>query len=558
MARFFRAKPLGVALFVGAALTVPVVLWTQRGDASLSAGHDQDPGTNPQNATSKRQGKSTKPVSLLAQMGVGGGSQTGTRIQPDTSSPRPLTDRAAGVPGSLPGSVKADERQGRDSMGDRGLLAPINPPRPPVAGPGSPYGAGSPSRLPTDPTAPLETLPYPLGEGGQSGFNPEQLDQLAVELLPRARIITDPAERSLAMGRIARSWISARKFVVAGEALEEASKAALEMKPGLVRDLRILAIVTNRNLLAAEEVRQGGLNRDDTYDEIGADSLLAPDEVDEAARQNAAKQAKAARDHRIAERDFWLKSAQYQWRRAAELAGTLQSDDYRSEILTKVVDSQANGSMEIANVANRLDPSKPDYDQERKALLGLADQALVWASQHARMIELPAWRDKARLGIVIAAASSDQDVRGLEIARSIPQPEFRSDALIRLAEDQAYHGRNQAATATFAEAARTVAAIPLADPRDVLTGVLIDSLITLGRFDDARASVSLYIDPTRRLTALGAVAQSQGQRGLAKSARIWIERDAPPEYRSHLFRRVSDGITLGIDSVRSQVLNTSN
>jgi hypothetical protein len=77
--------------------------------------------------------------------------------------------------------------------------------------------------------------------------------------------------------------------------------------------------------------------------------------------------------------------------------------------------------------------------------------------------------------------------------------------------------------------------------------VLIDSLISVGRFDDARASVSLYPDAARKLAALGAIGESQGRRGLADQARAWIVREVNPEYRPQLLRRVVDGVLNSID-----------
>jgi hypothetical protein len=171
------------------------------------------------------------------------------------------------------------------------------------------------------------------------------------------------------------------------------------------------------------------------------------------------------------------------------------------------------------------------------------------------MIERPIWRNSAAYSIVSNAAVSSQFARGFQIARKIDQPEARTDALIRLAEGQALNGRPEEATAAYNEAARSVALIPQIDPRETLVGVLIDSLITYGRFDDARACVPLYSFPSRQLVALSAVAESQGRRGLAESARIWISREAPPAFRPLLYRKVNDGILASIEKNRSKDLS---
>jgi hypothetical protein len=253
---------------------------------------------------------------------------------------------------------------------------------------------------------------------------------------------------------------------------------------------------------------------------------------------------------------------------------------------------------------------------------GPADQILRDAAAVVPWVERPVWRDRSLVAIASAASSSRQFARGIEVARMIPQPEVRTDALVRLAEGQARFADREAriaeedereaasaderarkltedaerelrteakkealaerdrwlaerdrrradrparlenaraisksATGTFHEAAVAVASIPLADPRAVLAGVLIDNLISVGRFDDARATVVLYPDTARRIIALGAVAESQGKRGAAESAREWINRDVPAEYRAELLRRVNNGILSAIEQNRSRDLN---
>src|SRR5205807_4976509 len=113
-------------------------------------------------------------------------------------------------------------------------------------------------------------------------------------------------------------------------------------------------------------------------------------------------------------------------------------------------------------------------------------------------------------------------------------------------------GDPKGATSTYKEAALAVASIPLDDPRDVLTGVLIDNLISVGRFEDARASVNLYSSVPLKMIALGAIAESQGRRGAAAEALAWINREVPAQYRSQLYRRVSNGVVSTIEQNRSR------
>jgi hypothetical protein len=87
-----------------------------------------------------------------------------------------------------------------------------------------------------------------------------------------------------------------------------------------------------------------------------------------------------------------------------------------------------------------------------------------------------------------------------------------------------------------------------------MTGFLIDSLIATGRFDDARACTVLYPEESGRFVALGAVAESQGRRGAAESARRWIATDVPAAYRPALYRRVAAGVLWTVEQNRSREL----
>ncbi len=174
------------------------------------------------------------------------------------------------------------------------------------------------------------------------------------------------------------------------------------------------------------------------------------------------------------------------------------------------------------------------------------------SAKHARYIRIPQWRDQALLIVVNHASSSDQFARGIEIARSIPRSEIRTDALILIAEGESNSDFLRDSSETYQEAARAVASIPLDDPRSTLNGVLIDSLVTVGRFEDARKCIVFYPDSQRRNAALGAIAESMGRRGLADKARDWIAKEVPEGDQSMLYRRVLDGVLAEEEQTRSQ------
>lgn len=190
--------------------------------------------------------------------------------------------------------------------------------------------------------------------------------------------------------------------------------------------------------------------------------------------------------------------------------------------------------------------SKLDFKSTARALARNADRFLERGAVHASYIRIPQWRDQALISLVRNAAASDQFPRGLAIARTIPRSENLAESLIAIAEGQARSGFQDDASRTYIEAARAVASIPLDDPRSTLNGLLVDSLISVGRFEDARACTAFYPDEPGRVAALGAVAQSMGARGLADRAHAWIEKVPDPDLRAFLARRMLDGMSFKI------------
>ena len=142
--------------------------------------------------------------------------------------------------------------------------------------------------------------------------------------------------------------------------------------------------------------------------------------------------------------------------------------------------------------------------------------------------------------------------------RGINNGESRAEAMLLLAESMCRKNQkelSERASAPYEEAARAVASVQQEGLRGVLVGFLVDSLIATGRFADARACVSLYPDRAQALVALGAVAESQGRRGLAEVARHWIATEVPEQYRSVLYRRVTTGVLIAIEQNRSKDFN---
>lgn len=421
----------------------------------------------------------------------------------------------------------------------------------------------SPSRRPAGGSVPLgpgintdfpgETSLIPFGAtidagliGGVASFS-----TVTDKHLKYAQAITAPGERSLTLSRIARAATFSNQLDMAEKALEYAGAAAMLIDTGLVRDQRLISIITARMNLAEAWLREG---RSDTP--IPAPLAPSPDadaakpDADPIALPNASKPAKS-------DRNALIRRAQVDWQKASEMSTTIGNPTYRSEMMYRVADSIAYGSQSIVNEF----PNAPDNSGDKHStglntsFEGLPDRLLQDAANLCARIDRPVWHDRGLVVVASAAAESRQFARALATARMIPQPEVRTDALLKIAEIQARRNDPDGATATYREAALAVSSIPLDDPRAVLAGVLIDNLISVGRFEDARASVRLYPDQARRVVALGAIAESQGRRGAAASAMAWINNDIPPQYRSQLYRRVSNGVVSAIEQNRNRELS---
>jgi hypothetical protein len=203
-------------------------------------------------------------------------------------------------------------------------------------------------------------------------------------------------------------------------------------------------------------------------------------------------------------------------------------------------------------------PADLKADEQNATYTKLADEILVDSWEVARKIDRLIWKNRAMVRIALSASDSRQYNRGVELARTIDNAESRSEALLLLAEAQCRYQEDQAATPTYQAAAEAVAAIPQAGLRGVMTGFLIDSLIASGRFDDARACTTIYPEESDRFVALGAIAEAQGRRGLADSARRWIATEVSAAYRSALLRRVATGVLWSVENERSKELPLGN
>jgi hypothetical protein len=473
------------------------------------------------------------------------------------------TGMSSGFPGSTGTGRESGSGLGTTGTGAEGMMSPREP--------RALQGMGL--------TRPIDRSGLPnRGTPGAGG-----LSRVTDDLFTDARAVNDPGERALALVRIAQTAIFSRQLEDAHIALFEAGPAALVDRDPLIREQRLTAIINA--LLDLAEARMS----ETTDVDLGApiDDPLAPKPA-AAATPPAVTTPPAAAPPAAAvpaispslekppapaptdpitppqvaalpgpPRISRLRAALPEWAKAVELAIKIDKATPRTESLFRIVESEAYNSQRLVTDPLRAGGGtggRPDPSALEPEIRAFVDNLLISASQHAQMIERPIWRDYAAFSIISNAATSSQFTRGFQIARAIQQPEARTNALIRLAEGQALNARPNEATAAYEEAARSVTLIPQEDPRETLVGVLIDSLISFGRFDDARACVPLYSFKSRQLTALLAVAESQGRRNLAGSAREWISKE-DPAFQAQLYRKVNDGILAAIEQNRSKDLS---
>jgi len=384
-------------------------------------------------------------------------------------------------------------------------------------------------RFPDDPAlGPLFIGPDPGTPA--AGRNPALVSP---EMLENARLITNNYDRSRALQELARESIMSGQILLAHRVLEQAGTAALNEPDPLRHDQLIIELINTTGLLSETVIREGKTQP----------SLLDPSDT----RPEAIPKKL---DPKLS-----LRLAMLEWQRGAYLARRIKNPTYRSEYLDHVVEGLARDSSRILDTSNRPEGGDngavPSNDQDMKEYEKTADDFLVEATRIAAEIERPIWRNLAFVRVAVIAGESRQFARARQIARGIENPEARAQGSLLLAESLARSKQDAAATETYSQVAEAIARVQQEGLRGVLAGFLIDSLISTGRFEDARASLVLYPTESERFVALEAIAEQQGRRGSAEDAREWITREAPAEYRAALYRRVNNGLLAAIRNERS-------
>ncbi len=399
-----------------------------------------------------------------------------------------------------------------------------------------------------DPPGQLETLADPSMGMPIAGLKitEAQAARMVKDLEALALGLTDPSSRAWSLERAGKTRIlsvsdSRAEGVMdslqkARELLLESQRAIQRVTDQLTHDNRAVTLAQTLCQLAAAYQTQA----------LSTDDVPLLDESQKRPPKS------------LAFRKAALDKTREAYAAASVVAGEITDLNMRGEALYKVAEAEARSGGEIVSPRFVINPS-PDSPGETLRREELADRSLAAAAETARTIRRAIWRDRALLAVANQATDASRFDQALSIARSIPHPQARADALVRLAEAECRKGgMAREATKTYSEAAHAVACIPEVDPRWILADVLINSLVITGRFRDARACVPLINDSVRQYEALGMIAEQMGRRGLDEEARAWIDDEIVVEGRQHLLRRVSQGIVASLEQHRTNVQGGRN
>jgi hypothetical protein len=329
--------------------------------------------------------------------------------------------------------------------------------------------------------------------------------------------ISVPEDRSRALEHSAQASVLSGHRERGLDILRQAGEATLGIYDPLMRDMRLRSIVMTANNLSEISTR-----------EALPSIALSGEETPEAARER---------------RTTSLHTARSANQIAGQFAERIHGLNYRSEMMAAVVESILRNSEEIFQ---RLIPLSDTLETTGPAT-SEGDAQLNAAHQLAQRIPQPVWRNRELVRVASIAAGSNRFEVARLVANGIPHALSRGEALINVAESQARDNLDVDATTSYQDAFDTILNIPDISPRISLGAVLLDSLLAVGRFEDARLTTQVITDPQLKLRALGAIARSMGERGLAEDARLWIEAEPSATSRDRLRSELAAGLVRWIE-----------
>jgi hypothetical protein len=389
-----------------------------------------------------------------------------------------------------------------------GTPAFIRPRAGQVIGEGMPEDLRSPDNpalIPYDFIGPPKfTGPPRPGDRGAPELTREQLATLSNQLYENSMKLADPEVKVRALDRLARSEIFGGRLDQAIKAVSSAFESAKTLPDGTVKNIRLVSLSTTSTNLTDGLIREA----------------LEPN---------------------VTNRREWIDKAINIWRQAADISGTITNADLKSEMMSRVAFDISEDAQLIAAKISEYEQNNDVTIEQKAEYEKTLDELFDLAIEINQQVPMNVWRNEVAQKIAIKGALAYRFERALNAARTIKQNAPRALALARVAEALARFNKADEATQIFIETGETASRVSEVSVRNVVAGDLVDRLIALGRFRDARMSVYLYEDDDLRLRALGAVAENQARRGLAHHAVDWINIEVQPEHRAGLIKRVQDG-----------------
>lgn len=370
------------------------------------------------------------------------------------------------------------------------------------------------------------------GNNTSKDLSPALINEMRQGLLAEARSVQEPNQRALALARISLLQSFSGNYEVAKQAVAEAAQAIDQIEDRVFHDLRAATVLRAQLDLA----QSAGLKAFQPLDYLEPADTQKPEQG-------------------APDRTTLLSIMEEVGHEAAALAGRMKNPTQRNEMRLAVARSL---SADAATLFKNIEPERRDgpqiSEEEAKEFGNIADRINLLAIETAKAIEQPNWRDRALVQVASNAAGAKQYDRAVEVARGIPAPDIRYEALGQIGDAMARGDQGPEATKVFQECAQAIATIPNDDPRNIAVGYLLQLLVSLGRFDDAKATAEMYNDPALKRLGLGAVAESMGRRGLGKEARTWVKSVQDNDLKSYLSRRIADGEIYAIRQSQAQAM----
>lgn len=370
----------------------------------------------------------------------------------------------------------------------------------------------NPSLIPYDFIGPPKfTGPPRPGDRGAPEMTREQLVDLSNQLYENAIRLTDSEVKVRSLDRLARSEIFGGRLDQAIRAVNASFEAARTLPNGTIKNIRLVSLSTTSTNLTDGLIREA----------------LEPN---------------------VTNRREWVDKAIKIWRQAGDISGLITNTDLKSEMMSRVAFDISEDAQLIAAKISEYEQTNEVTKEEKAGYETTLDELFDLAIEINQQVPMNVWRNEVAQKIAIKGALAYRFDRALNAARTIKQNAPRALALARVAEALARFNKPDDATRIFIETGEVASMVSEVSVRNVVAGDLVDRLIALGRFRDARMAVYLYEDDDLRIRALGAVAENQARRGLAHHAVDWINNEILPEHRSGLIKRVQDGTLQSIQA----------